>query len=66
MINLLKKSNLKLDLKIADKHIFIPGELLTDLRTLDSNTLLEHVEQQIQLRETALDKKLLSRRLFKN
>ena len=55
-------SNLRPSLKIADKHFELPGEKLTNLRELDSSALLEHVEAQIQLREAALEKKMLLNR----
>ena len=41
---------LKPDLKIADKFL--------DLKTLDTNIILNHLDEQIQMRELPIEKKL--------
>jgi len=45
-----EKSKLKPKYQLADEYL--------DLRTLDTNVIVEHLEEQIRLRETAVDRKL--------
>jgi hypothetical protein len=44
------KKELKVELKLADKFL--------DLKTLDTNIILNHLDEQIQMREIPVEKRL--------
>ncbi len=46
----MKKSKLQPDLKFADKFL--------DLKTVDANLILNHLDEQIELREMPVEKRL--------
>ena len=46
----MKKSKLAPDLKFADKFL--------DLKTLDTNIILNHLDEQIKLRDMPVEKRL--------
>lgn len=49
----MEKSKLRPQFKLADEYL--------DLRTMDTNIIVDYLEEQIKLREAAVEKKLKER-----